>query len=193
MTESARSDDEETSLGTAADETIAVPHAATTSASATDLAWSENDAAPPVHERRPLPKSLLGLLAAVVVGAIGLLAFLFGQHSSRPAAPAQMTSQSPIALPPPSTVSTSQPHGYIDDQDRVFISTIARDDWFSSVPRADLISSAHVYCTKANAGPESKAEAANGLLKVGMSLEHATNFMYAATVAYCPNQLSGVQ
>jgi hypothetical protein len=68
-------------------------------AAAANLAWSLDDSAPdvtPADRGRPLPKSLLVLLAAVVAGAVGLGAFILGQHepdrmSAPPQAPAAAT------------------------------------------------------------------------------------------------------
>ncbi|MCV6968982.1 DUF732 domain-containing protein [Mycobacterium bohemicum] len=183
---------DETAAGCApSDETIVVPDIPATEAP--KLAWSVGDDSPTLKIRRPLPRSLQILLAVVAVGIVAVSAFIAGAQYFTGRTPVE--SKRPAATPPsPVSVSVStRPNGYIDDQDRVFLSTLSRDDWFSSVPRDELIDSAHIYCTKANQGQQSKAEAANRLLKLGMSLEHATNFMYAATVAYCPNQLSGVQ
>jgi Protein of unknown function (DUF732) len=113
---------------------------------------------------------------------------LAGCGGSPPPAPVTVTETTAIAAP-----TTTVGHGGINDQDRVFLATIGKDDYFSNVPRDSLFESAHVLCDRANLGPEQKAEAIQSLIDKGMPLEHATNFSYAAILGYCPNQLTGVQ
>jgi hypothetical protein len=77
-------------------------------AAAANLAWSLDDGTPdvmPADGARPLPKSLLVLLAAVVAGGVALGAFILGQHepdriSAPPRAPA-------AAIPHPSPIAAA--------------------------------------------------------------------------------------
>lgn len=176
------------------EETAVVPDAAR--AESTQLAWSDVTlpAIEPEAERRPLPIALKLLLAGVGIAALVVGAFALGQNHSAPppkAASTPAAAAAPTSSPTTVAPTATAPHGYIDDQDRVFLSTLSTDSYFADVPRDSMIDAAHKFCNRANSGQ--KADAMNELLKLGMSLEHVTNFAYSATVAYCPGQLSGVQ
>lgn len=133
-----------------------------------------------------------GILVWVACAAIMFLTAC----SSPTNEPSTVTVTAPSLSSAPSSsntpAATSTPgHGGINDQDRVFFATLEKDHYFDNVPRDSLIESAHVFCDRSNQGE--KAAALQDLIDAGMALEHAANFAYAAVLAYCPNQLSGVQ
>ena len=187
-------------------ETAVVPDAARTEAAA--LAWSVEDAAPeldeePAAERRPLPRPLVGLLAAVCLGALALAAFVVGQHhgpgrasgpattaASSPATPAPPSSPSPpaVAAPPPAPApapSSPTPAPARSGPDAKFLAYI-RD---YGVPYrsgdADAIASAHEVC-RALATRTPAEEAGTVQRAVGWTYEQSASFVAGAVGYYCP-------
>ena len=105
----------------------------------------------------------------------------------------------PGPKPPAATVTvtntTGLPHGYIDGQDRVFLADLqGTDEWagyFSTVPRDILIETGHSVCT--GLARDGKVATLQMTLDKGMTLARAAFLLHASAMAYCPDQLSGVQ
>jgi hypothetical protein len=128
-----------------------------------------------------MKKLIGGGLAALALGLVGC-----GGTVAIPAAVTQTQTQTVVSTSVP-------PHGGITDQDRVFLSEIGDDDWFDNVTRETQFWSAHHFCDEARISPEKKAQVLQSMLDAGISLEHAANLAHAAALAYCPDQLTGVQ
>jgi hypothetical protein len=121
---------------------------------------------------------LIGGLAALAIGLTGC-----GSNAT----PTAVTTTQTVV----SVTTSVPPHGGITDQDRVFLAKISEDKYFANVKRDPLFSGAHLSCDLSRAGQ--KTEALTSLLDTGMEIEHATNLFMAASMAYCPDQLVGVQ
>lgn len=121
--------------------------------------------------------------------AAGLI--LAGCGGSTTAPPVTVTKTAP---PVASATTSTVGHGGINDQDRVFLSTLqskSDGDYFDNVPRDELFDTAHILCTKFDT--DGNVAALQSLLEVGMPIGPATAFSVAAVTAYCPQHLTGIQ
>jgi hypothetical protein len=95
---------------------------------------------------------------------------------------------------PTAAATTTLGHGGINDQDRVFLSTLqgsSDGDYFSTVPRDQLFDTAHTICTKFD--KDGNVATLKSLLDAGMKIGPASAIMLASVTAYCPQNLKGIQ
>jgi hypothetical protein len=124
---------------------------------------------------------LLGLVVALLVAGCG--------GSSTPERVTVTETATPAAAP-----TTTVGHGGINDQDRVFLSTLQGSSdgaYFADVPRDQLFDTAHTICTKMDT--DGKIATLKSLLDVGLTLGRATALLFASVTAYCPQHLTGIQ
>jgi hypothetical protein len=129
------------------------------------------------------------LVVLVAAAAIALLAGC----SSDPV----VTTATPVTTAAP---TTTMQRGAITDQDRVFLAQL-NDHWTRGIDRGQLFDAGEKACAQMRAGEKLQVIAImsggekqpDGSVRAASAgLNNAANFVYAAALAYCPDQLTGV-
>lgn len=111
------------------------------------------------------------------------------------AAPTTVPYGDPLAISTTTTppAPASPVRGAIADQDRVFLDELQsrHPDWenyFTAQPRGQLFQLGELTCTKMRTDKLTTLQK----LMDSMGLNRATYLMHTASMAYCPDQLSGI-
>lgn len=132
-------------------------------------------------------------LAAIAVVIVALAAGCVAITSrSEPAtkttaAPAATTTTA-AAVTPAGTVSSAAD---FTGPDRAFLATLDNPAVKAGNSSVDLVNLGRKICPRISASGKEKAMSI--LTEAGFSIAQATDVMYAAVVAYCPDQLTGVR
>lgn len=162
---------------------------------AEELAWSVEDSAPDVvSNRRPLSLPLRALLISVLVGAVGLAAFVLGgralpvvaRHVAAPAvtAPASPSPPQPIPsvpeLPPPPPPPPLTP-------DEVYLRGLERIGIHNTLNRANAIHVGHQICDDFATGSTFEDIRRAGMKSnPSLSVANVDDITRVSVIAYCP-------
>lgn len=112
-------------------------------------------------------------------------------------APVAVTTTVPVTTVAP---TTALQRGAITDQDRVFLSQL-NDHWTRGIDRGQLFDAGEKACAQMRAGQklqviaimsDGEKQPDGSVRAASAGLNNAANFVYAAALAYCPDQLTGV-
>lgn len=134
------------------------------------------------------------ITAVLAAAAITLLAGCGQDTAAHPLA-ATSTARTTTASP-----TTTARRGDITDKDRVFLSQLDAH-WTTGIERGQLFEAGESVCSKMRAGQKlevlrilshGETQSDGSVNADATSLGQAANFVHAAAVAYCPDQLSGI-
>lgn len=170
--------------------------------SAPPEAWSlDYDGPLPLEQRKPLPRTLIGLLTFVAVGAIGLSAFLLGSHhapvtssaptsvvttSAPPVPPSAMVTVTAPPAQPPATTPTPTPQSTLSDDEK-FLALMRMDSMTINGNPASAIAQAHQMCDYLQANALTQYDGVKLLQSQGWGFDKAAAFVTNSTAAYCPD------
>lgn len=178
----------------------------TTRGEAPAVAWSlDPDDTAPAADRRPLPRSLVLLLAGVCVAAIALAAFVLGGQMHPPqlvppthtptAAPPPPAASSPSLPPPapptfapPPEPAPSPPSTVLSDIDAKYLAYLHREGVPYRSGDADAIASAHEICSALETRPLVD-ETDSVRRALGWTRNDAATLVGAAVAYYCPQHV----
>lgn len=141
---------------------------------------------PPPPKRGVSPWVWIGAIAAVIVAlclAVSLVTDPPKSRAPKVAAPAAVTTTAAVG----SVSSASDFTG----PDRAFLATLTNAAVKAGNSSVDLVNMGRKICPRIEAS--GKERALSILMDAGFSTVQATDVLYAAVVAYCPDQLSGVR
>lgn len=150
---------------------------------------------PPVYPPPQPPKKATNPWVWLAVIAVVILALGAGciAISSRTEPAAKTTAAPAVAT----TTAAAAPIGTVSSTaeftgpDRAFLATLTNAAVKAGNSNVDLVNLGRKICPRISASGKEKALSI--LTEAGFSIVQATDVMYAAVVAYCPDQLSGVR
>lgn len=162
---------------------------------ADELAWSVEDSAPEVvSNRRPLSLPLRLLLISVLVGAVGLAAFVLGgralpvvaRHIAVPAVSVPASSSPPQSIPPPTVAELPPPPPPLTP-DEVYLRGLERIGIRNTLNRANAIHVGHQICDDFATGSTFEDIRRAGMKSnPSLSVANVDDITRVSVTAYCP-------